>query len=409
MRAYLSIFCVAFLATATGCGDDTGPGGEGGAIQGGGGSAPAGGTGGVGGGTGGADQGGGGGDVGGEGGSGGGESWIVPTCTTIEGTGAVTYTTDKGATMAPTSEPITGVTYTYGLVPTSTPNELLATSGGRLLHSTDAGCSWTDAGEVPLITMRLTAGASGGVYGWYESEPVLVRVDGGVVQTLESPGGVMGLGVDPTDGDHLRMVDGFGVMHESFDGGLLWDKIGDGMPEGTGLYAVAFDPGDIDHVVAGLIGDGALFTFDGGLAWTASEGLGEGAVNAFAVSVSPANPLVVWLEGYDLGTEVGQEIRRVWRSDDGGATFAGVIEDGGDVHLTNGLPMAPHPTDEDILFFEFGTYFQGYGTDLFEYDHQTGEIAVTHSDHDDILVMSFHPTDPAVLYLGLTSQEISAK
>jgi hypothetical protein len=77
------------------------------------------------------------------------------------------------------------------------------------------------------------------------------------------------------------------------------------------------------------------------------------------------------------------------------------------VTLINGTPMVPHPTDADVLYFTFGTYFQGYGTDLFRYDAGAGvnpRLTHTHNSHQDINAIEFMPGDPAVMYLGLTHE-----
>ncbi|NUP11546.1 MAG: dispase autolysis-inducing protein [Polyangiaceae bacterium] len=417
MRAFVAFLIGSVMATAA-CGDDTGPGGNGGggSNDGGGGSPPAdggaGGTGGLDGGAG--PQGGSGGAGGGEGGSGGGEepSWVVPTCNPIQGTGAVTYTTDKGATLTPTSETISGLKYTFGLVATGVPNELLASSGGELLRSLDAGCTWTNAGPLPLITMKLTAGPAGGVYAWYDNETVFIRIENGVQTTYAAPAAPVGVVVDANDPLHVRIGDGAGGLHESTDGGATWIKVGMGMPPDTFVYNIAFDPADLDHAIGGLMSDGALVTFDGGDTWAPAGGVGAiGNANAFVSAISPVDGNIVWLEGFDLGTAIGEEVRRIWRSDDGGSTFVPVIEEDpeGGVFLTNGVPLAPHPTDRNVLFFEFGTYFQGYGTDIYEYDDSTGELTWKHNAYDDVNVMLFHPTDPSVMYFALTSEEVGVK
>jgi hypothetical protein len=71
------------------------------------------------------------------------------------------------------------------------------------------------------------------------------------------------------------------------------------------------------------------------------------------------------------------------------------------VHLVNGPIMAAHPRNPDILYFVFGTYFQGYGTDLFRYNAVTRMLSVTHSQWDKIDAIAFDPNDPALMYLGL--------
>ena len=70
--------------------------------------------------------------------------------------------------------------------------------------------------------------------------------------------------------------------------------------------------------------------------------------------------------------------------------------------LTNGVLLVPHPSDADVLYFEFGTYFQGYGTDIYRYDHGTGDVTTTHNGYDDVSSIAFNPVDASVMYFGLT-------
>jgi hypothetical protein len=62
-----------------------------------------------------------------------------------------------------------------------------------------------------------------------------------------------------------------------------------------------------------------------------------------------------------------------------------------------------------VLYFVFGTYFPGYGTDLFRYDHATRALTLTHSDYDGIDAIAFSRRDPSVMYLGIEEVSISQK
>ena len=63
--------------------------------------------------------------------------------------------------------------------------------------------------------------------------------------------------------------------------------------------------------------------------------------------------------------------------------------------------MAADPHDQNVVYFVFGTRFQGYGTDLFRYDAATRSLTMTHSDNHDINSIAFSPVDPTLMYLGL--------
>ncbi len=386
----------------TACSDDTSPtGGAGG--------------GGTGGADGGAGQGGNGsgGGPGGAGGAGGeSASWQLPDCASVQGTSAVTITADEGATLLPTSGTLSGVVYTFGLIAMDLPSTLLASSGGRLLRSEDAGCTWSDVGTLPVGTLQLARAAGPVAYGFYDNQDVVVRIDVGdtvTVITEDPPGaGLHGLGVDAADADHLRVVDDAGQLQDSTDGGFNWTAVGEPAANGGLFYTAVFDPTDLDHVLVGLANTGVRHSEDGGETWKTSTGVGAvGNANAFSIAFSPADPTVVYLEGFDLGAQIGEEVRRIWRSTDGGASFVPVVAEGASVTLTNGVLLAPHPTDPSVLYFEFGTYFQGYGTDIYRYDHSTGLVTKTHNDYDSVSAIAFHPLDPGVVYFGLTSEQIN--
>lgn len=138
-----------------------------------------------------------------------------------------------------------------------------------------------------------------------------------------------------------------------------------------------------------------------------ATGLTQGAkgANAFSIAVSPADGNVVWAEGIDLTENLANapgEGRHVWRSTDGGLTFAPVVGQTPDVTLRNGTTLAPHPTNAGVLYFVFGTYFQGYGTDLFRYDASSKALTKTHNAYDDVSAIAFSPADPSLMFLGLT-------
>ena len=57
------------------------------------------------------------------------------------------------------------------------------------------------------------------------------------------------------------------------------------------------------------------------------------------------------------------------------------------------------------LYFVFGTYFQGYGTDIYRID-TTGNVTLTHQPFHDVLALTFLPGDPSWMYLGITNEQI---
>ncbi|NUO48319.1 MAG: exo-alpha-sialidase [Polyangiaceae bacterium] len=343
----------------------------------------------------------------GGGGTGGGppSEWSVPSCASVIGTDAVTFTDDEGATLAPTPGMLQGIGYT-GLAALDTPNTLLAEHKGALLRSEDAGCTWKQIATLQGGLFKLNAGRGGVAYAWVDNGDAFYRIDpDGTATLLDTPAdNIVGMGVDPADGMHLRIGHATGAVSDSVDGGVTWTKQGFPAPVGKLSigYRMVFDPADLDHIVFGQSTMGAAVTQDGALTWTSSNGLGAQA-NAFNLAISPADGQIVWAESL----QVGPDARHVYRSEDGGLTFTSVVDDSAEVQLFNGNLLAPHATNPDVLYFVFGTYFQGYGTDIYRYDHATGMVTKTHNNNHDVSAIVASPADPGVLYFGLVVEQIN--
>lgn len=341
------------------------------------------------------------------------DTWRVPTCRQVAGTAGVTFTLDEGAAYTPTTRPLTGTSYSAGLVTLGTPNVLLAAVNSRIFRSTDAGCVWNQIADLGQESgyelLTLAAAGADRAYVWADNRGVLFRLDGRTVTALKSPAGtILGLAVDPIDAGRVRLGDDQGQIWESVDAGATWNPVGTpSVTNGLWAYRVAFDPQNLDHVVVGAVHTGTTATFDGGRTWTQSTGLATAAgtgVNVFNVVVSPADPQVIWAMGIDLATsdtDPGRG-RYIFRSGDGGLTFTRALHEEGGVTLINGPTMAAHPTDPDVLYFVFGTYFSNYGTDLYRLDAATGQVTVNHNAYyHGIDSFAFSPADPSVMYLGL--------
>ncbi|MBA3547125.1 MAG: dispase autolysis-inducing protein [Nannocystis sp.] len=259
-------------------------------------------------------------------------TWQPPSCNAVTGTGAVSFSADLGATLAPMDQVIQPVTYTFGLVALGKPGAMLAGSGQKLLASADAGCSWHEigAGTGPNSpALRLRAAGDTRAYAYGDNDIVIVRVDDEVITKLSSPAGqegIIGLGVDAGDPDHVRIGDTAGRLWDSIDAGLTWSPIGVAAFADSLGYRAAFDPQDIDHVLFGALGVGVRVSPDGGAGWTGATGLGPGKANGFNLVVSPADGDVVWVEGLDLADPNDATSRHIWRSEDGGLSFAAVVD-----------------------------------------------------------------------------------
>jgi photosystem II stability/assembly factor-like uncharacterized protein len=329
-----------------------------------------------------------------------------PQCSMITGTGGVTFTHDQGRTFAPIAAPAAPITYTYGLTAmVDEPDTLMAWHGDDLLLSTDAGCSWRVAATVPGADFppKLEAARGGRVYAWSENRLFLVRWDARGAQVLKCPAEFVGFTADATNGKRLRAGAVDGSLWESTDAGDSWTRLGS-LGVSPLVYRFAFDPYDLDHILAGTMAQGAYVSRDGGRNWTKATGIAAGDANVFQVLFSPADPNRTWAMGIDdQESQNGHPShgRHIYLSDDGGASYRRVIDENPAVKLVNGPTMAAHPTNRELLYFVFGTHFQGYGTDLFRYDAGNGNLTVTHSKHDDVNALVFSRRHPHLLYLGL--------
>jgi hypothetical protein len=330
-------------------------------------------------------------------------AWHAPACDSVTGTGAVTFTHDEGATLAPMDQTLTPPTYTFGVVALG-PNVVVATSGADVLRSTDAGCTWSVIGASGDGTMVLRAAGDDRAYGFGDNQTALIRVDGDTVTALTAPGNLVGLGVDPANPDHVRVGDSAGQLWDSTDAGDSFTPLGSPPIDDTSLaYRVAFDPADLDHVLVGTLGAGVFVTHDGlESRWGAGTGLSSNdRSNGFNLAVSPADGDVVWVEAYDLSDLDDTTARHIYRSTDGGDTFTAAV-DSADAILFNGNPLFPHPTDANVVYFSYGTSYQNYGTDLFRYDAGTDTVTHTHNPFHRVWAAAFLPGDPTWMWLGVS-------
>lgn len=326
-----------------------------------------------------------------------------PPCGMVTGTAAVTFTYDWGANLTQTAEPLHGNAYTYGLAAMADePDTLMAWHRDDLLISTDAGCSWRVVASNSEwdFPPRLTPAPGGRMYVWSDNRMFLLRYDSRGLRALKPPAAFVGFEADRTNGERLRAAGDDGKIWESTDAGESWTMVGGLASDPAPFYRFAFNPSNLNHIIAGTLVTGAHVSRDGGQTWTRSI-LGTTAqANAFEIAISPADPNRVWIEGIDLATS----LRHIWVSSDGGNTFEAVVHEADGVNLRNGNLLAPHPTNKDVLFFAFGMAFQGYGTDIYRYDHRSRTLTLRHNDHDDVNAIVFSSRDPNLMYLGLEAE-----
>ncbi|MFL6245960.1 MAG: WD40/YVTN/BNR-like repeat-containing protein [Thermoanaerobaculia bacterium] len=332
-----------------------------------------------------------------------------PPCSMITGNSAVTFTRNEGFTLAPFAVPPKPIVYTYGLASMiDEVDTLVAWNRDDLLISTNAGCSWRVAATVEGSDFppKLEPARGGRVYAWSENRLFFVRYDARGAVKLRQPVEFVGVAVDPANGDHVRTGGFDGSLWETVDAGESWNALGSRI-EAPMVYRFAFDPHDLDHIAAGTVTNGAYLSRDGGRTWTHATGFGNSA-NVFHLAFSPVDGNRVWafsINNEESNGDNPSHGRHIYLSDDGGATFRPVVDEAPGVKLINGPTMAPHPTNRDVLYFIFGTFYQGYGTDLFRYDAGNALLTMTHSDLDDVNAIAFSRRTPTVMYLGTEAMD----
>ena len=328
----------------------------------------------------------------------------------VTGNSAVTFTRNEGFTLTPFAAAPQPIAYTYGLAAMiDQADTLVAWSGDDLLISDDAGCSWRVAATVEGADFppKLEPARGGRVYAWSENRLFFVRYDARGAVKLRQPVEFVGVAVDPADADRVRAGGSDGTLWESVDAGETWNALGTKI-EAALVYRFAFDPHDLDRILVGTVTNGAYLSRDGGRNWTPATGFGNGGANVFHLVFSPVDGNRVWAFAIDndqSNTGHASHGRHIYLSDDGGATFRAVVDEQPGVKLVNGPAMAPHPTNRDVLYFIFGTHFDGYGTDLFRYDAKDAQLTMTHSTLDDVNAIAFSRRTPTVMYLGVETMD----
>src|SRR5215472_18004456 len=101
---------------------------------------------------------------------------------------------------------------------------------------------------------------------------------GALLETLESP--VFALAADPADGRHLLAGTASGAIYLSVDAGTTWRQVR--KSSGRAVLALAFDPGRPGTILAGTRGAGVWRSVDAGLNWQSGLGGEARTVRAFA-------------------------------------------------------------------------------------------------------------------------------
>lgn len=281
-----------------------------------------------------------------------------PECGRVRGaTGVLMYTEDATVVHAPT-EPPSDERYTTGIAgPLGDGLTWVASYGGVILQSLDAGCNWEEVGSLPATGWWQLLVAGDRFYAFDRDSSSGARSDdAGLSWTPFDAGGVFVdlPAVSSADPAMLRGVQDRGVV-TSFDGGTTWSVTG-AAPEG-GLLSAMVHPTNTDRVVTGN-GSGVWISTNGGGSWVdVSDGLTEDAttpgVRGVSVAVHPDDADVLFALSQD-----GSGLYVLHRSPDVGAVWTRMT-DSLQVHLDDTSPLWPTPGDPGKVASAWGSAADG--------------------------------------------------
>ena len=268
--------------------------------------------------------------------------WEAPRCTVS--TGLPSFGFLHGTTLGRSKEksnPWENV-FTTGLAIGAAPNTLYAARGGAVLESVDGGCTWHVRASVPEALagrdVQIVTRHPNRIYAYTTQQ--IVRITYATVERFNLPAEVQRLEVSPADPLHLRAIGVGGTIFESRDGAATWIPVG--QVSGAQIDASEFDPTNFDRIIlhTGRFGQMAI-TNNGGRSWTYPQGSWW---RVESIEISPADPNVVW-----MSAAAGLSNPSLYRSTDGGNTFAVAVSFTSFITHSGSGSLAAHPTDPRVL------------------------------------------------------------
>lgn len=273
---------------------------------------------------------------------------VIPAFFTGTLTNGVQRSLDGGVTWAG---------YNTGLTPVevdrlaSSPGWLFAgTDGAGVWRRADGASAWTRASaglrapSVPAVAVDPSAPAT--LYAGSEGSGVLKSVDGGVtfgavgfasmIHNAFDPW-VAALVVDPNATSNVYAVTGQGFFR-STNGGASWTRVP--LPGNTYPRTLAAGPGTPTALWLGG-SPGVLHSADGGLTWTRPDPAFNQGVTSIAISRTTPQTMYA-----------GTMSNGVWKTTNGGTSWAHVNNDGGSGFLTFGAvpALAVDPTTAETVY-----------------------------------------------------------
>jgi photosystem II stability/assembly factor-like uncharacterized protein len=325
-----------------------------------------------------------------------------------------------------------------------------ATASGGVWKSTDRGLTWRSSwpADVTQAMGAIGAARDGTLYaGTGEPNPgggsityggtgLYKSTDGGATWEragLRSAGAFGRIVADPTDAQrvfaaaagNLYVPGGQRGLYRSDDAGKTWKRVLQGDNDTTGAVDVAVDPANPNNVLATMwdhvryethrvyagVGSGVYRSADGGDTWTEVELPGNVKpedVGRIGVAFAPSDPRRAYaiVSNKLDGTGVG-----LWRSDDGGATWARTAASVGSLTQSSfgwwfGRVFVD-PADADRVFVpgvelnestDGGDRFVAHSSTLIGV--LTGAFQAGPALHADQHAMAWDPKSPGRVYVG---------
>lgn len=266
-------------------------------------------------------------------------AWQRPACSKIGGLLSIRFVAADGTVVKSTERSVNASASDIAAAPQA--NVLYAAYGRSIYVSRNAGCTWrlqADVREFHDTPVELVTTHAPRVYAYTQEH--LARIEGGDVETIRFPERVLRLAANRANARHLRAVALSGSFLESTDGGDTWTALSDITP--YGIYSAAFDPLNLDHILAATTAHGQMMASrDGGRTWTRTA---LPQMNVWAVEFSPADPRIVWAQGL-----VVPVTDYLYRSRDSGDTWERVLTSGELGLSFSRSILAPHVTEPETL------------------------------------------------------------
>ena len=337
-----------------------------------------------------------------------------PSIAYAANTGAIHRSSDGGRTWVRVSgaEPIWGPPGIVAGFPIDLqvdprdPDRLFANAyGGGNFLSEDGGATWAVASSgytgAQVRALAADPEAPGRVVAAVRSG-LFLTPDGGTTWTglLSDPVRALewnAIAIDPDDSQHLIAGTNWdGIIAESSDGGTTWSRLDPRFGEGKGLRVITFAPSDPSTVYAGtgafrtastfdgnLPAAGVYVSHDGGTQWEPVGGTEIAAAHVADLAVQSDDPRVV----YAATTRDG-----LLMTSDGGRTWTELST--GVAASVGALSVAVDPSDPKHLLAGFapgGVRSSSDGGDSWE-------VATGFFPESEITAIVFDPTDSTIAY-----------